>query len=111
VSFLEPSDSSRAVTGENAVASFVHYAGGEWDKLVSNIVRVFDKDHNRDEELNVRDSSNDIVNLAAMDEYVAQAMVKDAYERIPAYLQIVYPLLDDLTSTFAKLNMDDPTKV
>jgi hypothetical protein len=38
-------------------------------------------------------------------------MVKDAYERIPAYLQIVYPLLDDLALTFKKLNMDDPSRV
>ena len=35
----------------------------------------------------------------------------DAYEHIKAYLEVVDPLLDDLTNLIDEFNMDDPTKV
>jgi hypothetical protein len=95
---------------EHPFATFVNHIGGEWNKIVTNVVKVFDKNHDAGGHGSMR-GDGEHVDASAVDEFVVQAMVKDAYERIPAYLQIVYPLLDDLALTFKKLNMDDPSRV
>lgn len=46
-----------------------------------------------------------------MENFINQEMRKDAYDHIKAYLEIVDPLLEDLTDLIDEFNMDDPTKV
>lgn len=46
-----------------------------------------------------------------MENFINQEMRKDAYDHIKAYLEVVDPLLEDLTDLIDEFNMDDPTKV
>eukprot|EP00536_Pseudo-nitzschia_multiseries_P013326 jgi/Psemu1/34810/gm1.34810_g len=46
-----------------------------------------------------------------MQTFINQEMRKDAYEHIKAYLEVVNPLLNDLSNLIDEFNMDDPTKV
>ena len=46
-----------------------------------------------------------------MESYISQEMRKDAYDHIQTYLEVVEPLLDNLSGLIDEFNMDDPTKV
>lgn len=103
-------ESASSKEDRNPLLSFFKNVENEWDKLVTNIVRVFDKNHMASS-LGASGSGSETIDSFAVDKFVTDAMVKDAHERIPAYLQIIYPVLDDLALTFNNLNMDDPTRV
>lgn len=99
---------------------FGKHIGSEWDKLVENVVRVFDQDsaHNNKKReaaaTRVRGGSDDTggeVDYEEMERFISERMEQDAHERIVGYLGRVEPLLDDLADLFDDLNMDDPTKV
>ena len=88
---------------------FANHWKGEWEKLTTNIERVFNKDKQFDADLN--DSTLASVDNEQLEEIVVSEMTSDAHDRIRAYLTIVKPVLNDLAGLFDDLNMDDPSKV
>mmetsp|Transcript_11055 Transcript_11055/g.28043 ORF Transcript_11055/g.28043 Transcript_11055/m.28043 type:complete len:672 (+) Transcript_11055:64-2079(+) len=95
--------------------------GHEWDKISGNVGQLFGQERHETEkqprhlndcafqpdiEIESEDSKEHEVEA-----YIAQEMRHDAYEHIKAYLEVVDPLLDDLTNLIDEFNMDDPTKV
>jgi len=106
--------------------------GNEWDKMAGNIGKAFGRQrHQQVDRMNGMDQpprpENDCASLTAeldpvivsdettkeleMEKYISQEMRKDAYDHIKAYLEVVDPLLDDLTALIDEFNMNDPTKV
>jgi len=102
----------------------------EWDKVTGNIVQLFGQQRKQQEHrpnkrrrlstesgatIDSEQTIIDVDTLAAreleMETFVNQEMRKDAYEHIKAYLEVVDPLLDDLSNLIDEFNMDDPTKV
>jgi hypothetical protein len=97
--------------------------GSEWDKLSGNVGQLFGQ-HKPDSDEKQRqwndcsalvpdpqiDSDEASKNLE-VEMYISQEMKNDAYEHIKAYLEVVDPLLEDLTNLIDEFNMDDPTKV
>ena len=99
--------------------------GHEWNKVASNIGQLFGQQpHQTDKtqlppnncasltvELDPAISSDEAAKELEMETYINQEMRNDAYDHIKAYLEVVNPLLDDLTALIDEFNMDDPTKV
>jgi len=111
----------------------------EWDKLSDNVGNEFDKvagtvgqlfgqqqdDDKLDRKRRVNNCaalteeldreteavSKDAAKELEMEQYINQEMRKDAYDHIKAYLEVVDPLLNDLSTLIDEFNMDDPTKV
>jgi len=94
--------------------------GHEWDKVASNVGQLFGQQRQVQKQPR---QFNDCSALTAEPEvaiddkeheveaYIRQEMRNDAYEHIKAYLGVVDPLLEDLTTLIDEFNMDDPTKV
>ena len=96
--------------------------GHEWDKVTSHVGQLFGHDHkpldkrqphwNDCSALNADPVDADLVSKELeIENFVCQEMKEDAYEHIRAYLEVIDPLLDDLTHLIDEFNMDDPTKV
>jgi len=103
--------------------------GNEWDKMTGNIGQLFGQQQHQHDNGKEQPSrpKNDCASLAAeldpvivadeaakeleMEKYISQEMRNDAYDHIKAYLEVVDPLLDDLTALIDEFNMNDPTKV
>jgi len=110
----------------------------EWDKVTGNIGQLFGQQRHRQNhppkkrrrlsmekkdtiiKTAITDDSDhkmtpgedtSVVKEQEMENFINQEMRKDAYEHIKAYLEVVNPLLDDLSSLIDEFNMDDPTKV
>ena len=102
--------------------------GNEWDKVANNVGQLFGQQkHNQD--ANRKQLENNCAALAAtteldpalvsdeaakeleMESYISHEMRVDAYDHIKAYLEVVDPLLEDLTALIDEFNMNDPTKV
>jgi Glycolipid transfer protein (GLTP) len=88
---------------ENPFVSFFNHVGSEWDKIVQNLFKNDDFD--------VSGSPASSSQQDALEDFVTREMLHDAHEQIRAYLQIVYPMLDELAVIFDENNMDDPTRV
>ena len=96
--------------------------GHEWDKVTSHVGQLFGHEHkpldkrqphwNDCSALNADPVDADLVSKELeVENFVCQEMKEDAYEHIRAYLEVIDPLLDDLTHLIDEFNMDDPTKV
>jgi len=112
-----PATDKRDTTNEkedNPVIAFFNHIGGEWDKFASNVGKLLGH-HDGGGEMNIRggSTSSDASRLqqGIVDRYVTSEMIKDAHGRIKPYLDVAFPLLDDLSTLFDDLNMDDPTRV
>jgi len=102
--------------------------GNEWDKMASNIGQLFGQ-QKHDQDVNRKQLENNCAALAAtteldpvivsdeaakeleMESYISHLMRVDAYDHIKAYLEVVDPLLEDLTALIDEFNMNDRTKV
>mmetsp|Transcript_22883 Transcript_22883/g.63535 ORF Transcript_22883/g.63535 Transcript_22883/m.63535 type:complete len:711 (+) Transcript_22883:814-2946(+) len=113
--------------------------GNEWDKVTGNIGQLFgqprrtpeqspkkqrrrsnaDKPDNTQNTVITADpvptleSDEDaaVMKETEMQSFIDHEMRQDAYEHIKAYLEVVDPLLEDLSNLIDEFNMDDPTKV
>jgi len=104
----------------------------EWDKVAGNIGQLFgqqrqqqDRRINRRQEISTTQNncetltvefdqatvSDEAAKELEVENYISQEMRIDAYDHIKAYLQVIDPLLDDLSALMDEFNMDDPTKV
>ncbi len=87
----------------------------EWDKVASNVAQLFGQPSQPKASLFPQDSiltdTLTVQKQLELEKYVDEAMKKDAYEHISAYLEVASPILDDLARLFDEYNMDDPTKV
>jgi len=90
----------------------VHHVGGEWDKLVRTVGRVFHKDEEEEEvDEEQQDDANPDDIIAQDDATTTNDTQHIAQKHIRLYLQRVQPLQDELTGLLQALNMNDPTKV
>jgi len=101
--------------------------GNEWDKMASNIGHLFGQQSQDERKERPSTPKNNCADLVGemdpaitsegaskeleIETYIRQEMRNDAYEHIKAYLEVVDPLLEDLTALIDEFNMDDPTKV
>jgi hypothetical protein len=108
---------------------FSDNVGSEWDKMASNIGQLFGPQHRQQEhQANPKQPENNCAALATtelqpgmasdeaakeleMESYISQEMRDDAYDHIKAYLEVVDPLLEDISALIDEFNMNDPTKV
>jgi len=100
--------------------------GNEWDKVVGNIGKLFGQQRDAQKERILKDkndcaalttdsdpsiTSDETAKELEIETYIKQEMRKDAYDHIKTYLEVVGPLLDDLSALIDEFNMNDPTKV
>lgn len=111
-SILADSDKEK---NDNPVIAFFQHVGGEWDKIASSVGKVLLAKHNSGARVSVRGGSMDTgapgLQQSEVDSFVTEEMVKDAHEHIKNYLDVAFPMLDDLSALFDEMNMDDPTRV
>lgn len=74
--------------------------------LIQNWKKMWNRLENGDDEINSHGSDN-----TPSETFVTNEIVKNAHEHISIYLDVVNPLLDDISLLFRQMNMDDPTKV
>ncbi len=127
-------DIEENVQDNNHFVDFFTNIGNEWDKFSKHITDEIDKicnnigkifgqgetDENLSSASNTRFDQrgganfNNNANMMSDDEteaYISKEMAADAREHILVYLDIIGPILNDLTGLFDEMNMDDPTKV
>jgi len=99
--------------------------GNEWDKMTGNIGQLFGQPQKQPTnekrprndcstlsvELDPGMASDEAAKELEIETYINQEMRMDAYDHIKAYLEVVDPLVNDLTALIDEFNMDDPTKV
>eukprot|EP00534_Pseudo-nitzschia_fraudulenta_P006549 CAMPEP_0201187210 /NCGR_PEP_ID=MMETSP0851-20130426/132902_1 /ASSEMBLY_ACC=CAM_ASM_000631 /TAXON_ID=183588 /ORGANISM="Pseudo-nitzschia fraudulenta, Strain WWA7" /LENGTH=708 /DNA_ID=CAMNT_0047472645 /DNA_START=152 /DNA_END=2278 /DNA_ORIENTATION=+ len=112
-----------------------HNVVNEWDKVAGNIGQLFGQQRQQQDnrvkkrrqpliaenigeavademdESVITDEDSLATRELEMETYIRKEMTIDAYDHIKAYLEIVDPLLDDLSTLIDEFNMDDPTKV
>jgi hypothetical protein len=96
----------------NPVEKLGKHIGKEWDKFAGSVVQLFG--HTARPKMERVRGGADVQEgpcQSEMENYITQAMEKDAHEHISAYLEVAFPLLEDLAKLFDEFNMDDPTKV
>jgi hypothetical protein len=93
---------------DNPFVSFFKHVCSEWDKIMHNL----NKDHDFVQGgSTVSSNSPHQKPHDALEDFVTREMIHDAHEQIAAYLQIVYPMLDELAIVFQEFTMEDPTRV
>jgi hypothetical protein len=124
---------SAADDGGHPFERFGKHVGREWDKFSDNVVNEWDKFNHRlgqlfgqrptnsgqtsnlrffDESFGSAKSTDEqAANAVKMASYIDQEMQRDAHEHILAYLEVAYPILEDLSTLIDEFNMNDPTKV
>lgn len=115
----KPTDVSE---GKHPFCDFFCNIGNEWDKIGRHIQGEWDKIFNKDGKddsrstvtrLDKRGGANNSNKLSdeEIETYVSNQMAADAHEHILVYLEVVSPILNDISGLFDEMNMDDPTKV
>lgn len=89
---------------DNPFEQLLHHIGGEWNKFTFGVTRVF-QPQKRQQARGTEESDPD------NNDFVTNEMVEDAHRQIEGFLEVSYPIMDNLKSLFQELNMDDPTKV
>jgi Glycolipid transfer protein (GLTP) len=102
---------SKKEENENAIEQFLNHVGNEWDKLASNVVKIFKKPSDEEQRAEAAVRGYAAGHARSHNDFVTQEMVKDAHEQITAYLTVAHPILHRLAELFDDLNMDDPTRV
>ena len=124
-------------SSNNPFERFGKHIGREWDKLAGNVVNEWDKvarnvgqlfaqqatptGPNGQSSPNLRyfdetfgsapSTDEQAAKALEMESYINKEMERNAHEHILAYLDVAYPILDDLSTLFDEFNMNDPTKV
>jgi hypothetical protein len=94
---------------ENPLEAFLNHIGGEWDKFLSSVGKIFKPDS---DEPKFRGGGQVASSQTSeLDTYINLEMTKDAHNQITSYLRVVRPLLKNLKILFDDMNMDDPTRV